>query len=231
METIFLWLAFLYLFVALLTGIEVTIYVLYLVEDIARHITVHLSLLVVGFERIALYHKKGVVVKGCYLCCLPRQHIHVYVSVPLCYYYWLAAFHLVQTVKHYDYTPVRLLASTANIHNNKITVGDFFFIINVGLRPYPQQALLVFFEAEVAKCVLAFVAIGIHIANILRCLAALLELLHIVFVEHSCSTMNKGFNIITGVLTRHVAMICVLATLQYVPVDCFEGCALLPQPP
>ena len=133
MEAIFLWLAFLYLFVALLTGIEVTIYVLYLVEDIARHITVHLSLLVVGFERIALYHKKGVVVKGCYLCCLPRQHIHVYVSVPLGYYYRLAAFHLVKTVKHYDNTPVGFLASTANIHNNKIAVGDFFFIINVGL--------------------------------------------------------------------------------------------------
>ena len=152
-------------------------------------------------------------------------------SVPLCYYYWLAAFHLVLAVKHYDYTPVGFLSSTANIHNNKIAVGNFFSFVDVGLGPYPQQALLVFFEAEVAKCVLAFVAIGIHVANILWCLAALLELLNIVFVEHSCSTMNKRFNIITGVLARHVAMICVLAALQYVPVDSFEGCALLPQPP
>lgn len=107
-ESVFLWYLVDDILLGLAACVEVVVHVLDLVEDEVRLVAVYVAFAVVSLHGVGLDDKEAVVVECCHLCCLPCEEVDVDMSVPLRYYYRLAAVDHVEAVVYHDDGPVGL---------------------------------------------------------------------------------------------------------------------------
>ena len=121
------------LFFLLLTGVEVAVYILYLIEDVAGLVALDIPVAVVGLEGVGLDYQKSIVVVGGYLRALPCEDVHVYVSVPLRHDRGLVAVYHVQSVENENDGPVGFSAAAADVDDYKVAIFYLFLRVYLGV--------------------------------------------------------------------------------------------------
>ena len=119
--------------------------------------------------------------------------------------------------------------SFCHVDDDEVAVDDpLFWFVLLDIVPHEEPATLFLAEAQVFECVLPIVGETVDFSRPSGKPACGFELHDIIVVEDLATGEEECFVVVGGVHVSHLGVRTEFAAFLDVPVQCFEGSALVP---